>query len=85
MVLESEVLKAQSCVLSKLSLRMHSNVTKKLAEKQKEMLKLIAPLVENAPFPRVTRILILNLKTSPLLGRQHLLKQKLRLTLKQFR
>ena len=50
-----------------------SDLSKILAETQKEMLKLIASLSRKRPV--LTRILILSPKTSPLLGRQHLLKK----------
>ena len=57
-----------------------SDLSKILAENQKEMIKLIAPLSKKRP--TLTRILTPSLNTSPLLERQHLLKQQLRLALK---
>ena len=61
-----------------------SDLTRILAENQKEMLKLIAPLNRKQPV-RMLKIPILNQKISPGRERPHLLKHTLRLVLKQHR
>ena len=49
-----------------------SDLAKTLAENQKEMLKLIAPMSKNSQDIQEIKILFLSLKMSPQLERQHL-------------
>ena len=62
-----------------------SDLTKILAENQKEMLRLIAPASKNAQLLQTSKILIRTKKTSPLQERPPRSKHKLRLALKQHR
>ena len=62
-----------------------SDLTKILAENQKEMLKLIAPVSKNVQLVQTSKIPIRNRKTSLQLEHLPQSKHKLRLTLKQLR